>query len=282
MKNLIYQNWTGDLTSETRASMENIKAYAERIGAAYRFDQDPTIASSTFPRKVWRQRKRVRYCYECLNMLVDDSFLEYDNVLSLDMDIFAVDGLAESIFDIPFGDLGICTEPSQPKLRRLRSEGICTRNDEKWAAVIRRKWEVDVPRTDEGLMKVYNTGVVLFSRQGILKARERFVPFADYVAAMRGVGILLPRWMLPHRFQTLPSFYWLEQPYTHAMMLYAGLDWTELHNGWNSLLRHTPEWGYVDERTAETRLVHIQVGQRHYDADTLWRITNLPSAEWNI
>ena len=257
------------------------KAYAERIGAEYRFDHNPNIAGRTISRRLFRRQALVRY-YECLNMLVDDAFLQYDNVLVLDMDIFAVDGLQESIFDADFGDLGICTEPSQTRLHAIHpNKPVGQRNHKRWEKALREKWNINLPRTDAGWIKIYNSGVILFSRQGLLKARERFVSFNDYIFAMRQVGGWLPPMpIVPHCLQRLPRFYWFDQHYLHAMMLYARLDYTELHNGWNSYIQWS---GQIDERTAETRLVHIQIrGSEVYDADTLHRITNLPQAQWRI
>ena len=45
-KNLIYQVWAGELRSACKHSSKLMKEYADRIGADYRLDIDPNIASS--------------------------------------------------------------------------------------------------------------------------------------------------------------------------------------------------------------------------------------------
>jgi len=82
MKNLIYQVWCGTLTEEAKVSSKLMKQYADRIGVEYLLHTNPNIAS-----------KRVNSdgpYWEWLNPTIDDSFLEYDNVLVLDLDIFPV------------------------------------------------------------------------------------------------------------------------------------------------------------------------------------------------
>jgi hypothetical protein len=264
MKTLVYQCWTGPMRSGVEASRLNMQAYASRIGADYRFDKDPNIASKICD---------VRWYYEKLNPLVDDSFLGYDRVMSVDCDVFAVEGLERSIFDEPITDIGICTEPHQPQLRATLSSNICKANDEKWARAVKQKWHVDMPRNEAGLLKVYNTGMFVFTAAGLMKAREKFRPYQEYIDHIRAAQ--------------LPGFYLIDQNYLHAMMV-AHLEYTELDNGWNSYVHYTGSADRIprpvhDSRTADTKFVHIQLrGADDFDAQTLWRITNVPESEWLI
>jgi hypothetical protein len=242
--------------------MENMQRYAARIGAEYLFDHNPNIAGKVCD---------VPMYFEWLNPLLDDRFLAYDRIAVLDMDVYTVEGLSESIFDEPMADVGICTEPHQPELRATLSGPICAKNDERWARAVRRLYGAELPRDEQGRLKVYNAGVVVFTRAGLVRARERFVPFQQYIDAMRGEG--------------LPRFYTVDQNYFHAMMV-AHLEYTEMGNGLNSYIHYvgqdTPR-AVQDSRTADTRFVHIQLrGADDYDAETLWRITNRPQSEWRL
>jgi len=268
VRGLIYQCWTGPMLSGCYASIEGIKAYAERIGAEYRFDHNPNIAGKVCD---------VPMYFEWLNPMLDDSFLEYDRVLCLDLDIFPVDGLSENIFDIPIADVGICTEPHQPEYRCLwpakSPSTICRDNDERWARIVEKAWGAIMPRTESGLLKVYNAGVVMFSRDGLQKAKQRFVPFQKYIDHMRKQG--------------MGRFYTVDQNYFHAMMV-AHLDYTELPNEWNNYVHFTGKANLRprpvhDSRTAQTKLVHIMLRSAdNYPADMLWRITNRPQSEWQL
>lgn len=261
--NLIYQCWTGAERSGWLASQANIAAYAARIGVDYRFDRDPNRAGKVCD---------VPAYFEWLNPLLDTTFERYDKVLVLDMDVYAVEGLAQNIFDEPIADVGICTEPHQPGLRAKLKGHICGERDEQWAAVCKSKWGVDLPRIN-GRLKVYNAGVVMFTRAGIEKAQRLFVPFQAYIDHIRTAG--------------LPRFYSVDQNYFHAMMV-KHLAYTELDNGWNSYVHYTGDAGQVprpihDSRTEKTKFVHIQLrGADDFDEAKLWRITNRPRDEWKI
>ena len=103
MRSLIYQCWTGPMRSGSLASKSNMEEYAKRIGADYRFDKDPDVAVKTCDVPIYYEP-----AIPWINLA---EFAEYDKVMIVDMDVFAVEGLTENIFEVPVGDVGICTEP---------------------------------------------------------------------------------------------------------------------------------------------------------------------------
>jgi lipopolysaccharide biosynthesis glycosyltransferase len=238
-----------------------MRAYAGRIGADYRFETNPrfvTNLGSFSPH------------YGSFKPIYDDSFLAYDKVLYVDLDVFAVEGLGASIFDGFEAEIGICTEPFQPTSRQKATGYITGAQDERWAAAIKARWDAEMPRTPEGLLKVYNSGVVLYSARGLSGARERFAPFREYVDLVSSAG--------------LSSFYTADQNYLHAML--PRMDYVELDNGWNSYVHYTGDPKLSprpvnDSRTPDTKFVHVQLrGADHFAADKLWRIVNRPQGEW--
>lgn len=256
--NLIYQLWDGPMPQGEVAGAAAMREYAARIGASYRFDKDARYFLGLKP--TWGR----------FRPLHDLAFEEFDNVLYADTDVWPVGGLTESPFAGFDADIGICTEPLQPKMRQVSDTSICTRNDERWAEMVRKAWGVEMPRVD-GLLKVYNAGVLLWSRQGREKARREFVGFADYIRLMKA----------------LPPFYQSDQHYVHAMMFVCGLRVWELDNGWNSYVHYTTRnrqiIGVSDQRTAGTKFVHVQLrGAGDWDAEKLHRVVNLPQVEWGI
>ena len=262
MKNLIYQCWEGDYLQGCTAGQDNMRAYAERIGAEYLFEHNTGFGAHLGPRG---------YFYGTFKPVYDERFHEYDNVLYVDTDIFAVEGLEESIFDGFHHDLGICTEPAQPELRQKTAGKITSEGDERWAELVKSKWGFDVPRTDDGLVKVYNAGLVLYSNAGLRRVKERFMPFEEYRDVIDNSGVT--------------KFYMDDQNYLHAQL--NRLDWTELHNGWNSQVHWAQNKGgprfINDTRTPETKFVHVQLaGADHNDADWHWTIVNRPVSEWAI
>ena len=266
MKNLIYQCWTGKIRSGCLASKQNMQEYAKRINSDYLFAENPNIASKTCD---------VPYYYEKLNPILDKKFKKYDNILCVDMDVFTVDNLQKNIFDEQISDIGICTEPLQPEIRaKLLGARIGKEKDEKWAKLVKEKWNVDMPRNENGLLKVYNTGMIVFSNKGLSKIKERFVPFQTYIDYIRS--------------HELGHFYTIDQNYLHAMMFVMKLDYTEMDNGWNSYVHYTGDANKKprpvnDSRNKDTKFVHIQLrGADDYDSDKLWRVVNKPEKEWML
>lgn len=263
--NLIYQCWTGPLCRGALASKRNIEQYANRIGAEYLFEHNPNIASRTCDIPIY---------YECLNPLLEDRFLLYDAIAVLDMDIFAVDGLTDDIFTSEVNHIGVCAEEFQPKHRTTLKNGICSANDEKWADIVSSAWGVTPPRTAEGLLKVYNSGVILFSAEGLHKAREYFIPFQEYISTLR-----------KHK---LDRFYLLDQNYLHTMLLMPGINYIELDTSWNCQVHflgppHLRVRPINDMRGNNPRFVHIQLrGADHFSPEKLRRITNLPVSQWDL
>ena len=251
------------MRSGVLASQANISDYACRLGAEYRFDHNPNIAGEVCD---------VPMYFEWLNPMLDQSFWNYDYVAVLDMDVFAVDGLTDSIFYDCKGDIGVCTEEFQPAYRASLSRGICRANDEKWAAALKRLWDIDLPRTGDGLLRVYNAGVVVFSAKGLRYAIARFMPFQEYITAMREQG--------------LERFYTLDQNYFHAMLAGSGVSYVEMSNDWNCPIHFLGDPKVQprpvnDMRGQTPKLVHIQLrGADDFSADKLWRITNLPQNRW--
>ena len=268
MKKLIYQVWAGKLRPGCVYSSKLMKEYADRIGADYRLDIDPMIAS---------KKCDVPMYFEWLNPLLDDSFLEYDSVCSIDMDVFPVNSLKDDIFEAAAGyDCGICTEPFQGKYRSSTTIGghINSKNDEFWAKEMKRLYDIDLPRDKDGYLKVYNAGVVVFSKEALLKAREKFVSFQRYINDTRKAG--------------LGRFYTVDQNYFHAMMC-AHYKYVEMENGWNSyvhyirgpLSKNTPI--HDGRQVGKTRFVHVQLsGADYFTDEQLYAITNKPQEEWKL
>jgi len=268
MTNLIYQYWDGPMRSGVKASVDNMKAYAERIGAKHIFEHNPR----------WIKKQGMDFGkytphYGQFKVAFDPFFAKYDNILFVDTDVYTVNQLDVDIFEGFEADLAIAEEPKQPKMRQERiGTHISTEWDEKWNRVVKQAYGYEMPRTEEGLLKVYNSGVVLYSRKGLDKIKETFAPFKEYVNLMNSNGI--------------PPFYGCDQPYLHCMMVSKELNWIELSTDWNEIVHYVGRGDnrpVNDDRTNNTKFVHIQLSNADdYDADTLWRITNKPQSEWKL
>jgi len=265
MTNLIYQFWDGFVKDSVHAGVNAMREYADRIDARYIFEDNPR----------WIGDRRYGFYsahYGALKPVMTKRFDKYDNILFADTDVFPVDNLYDNIFDDFHGDIGICTEPFQPKQRQITLGRITSKTDEKWAKILKEKFGIVLPRDDDGLIKVYNTGVVLYSQNGRKIAKENWLPIDRYVKAIKSSG--------------LDSFYICDQPYIHAMMFYSNMNVQEMDNGWNSYIHgtkdiHQPKRRIVDHRDENTKFVHCQFpGADNMTAEQLWKIVNLKRKDW--
>ena len=269
MRNVIYQYWDGPITAGVKAGVAAMKQYAERIGAEYVFEDNPKWQTSL---------GKYSPHYGAFKPLFDKQYDDYDNILFADVDVFPVEHLAENVFDQfhnnPDIEVGICEEWKQPEIRtKVSIAGINSHNDLLWANVVNKKFSINVPKTAYGLLRVFNSGVVLYSKAGRLKAQQRFMPFREYVSLIENSG--------------LPSFYTCDQPYLHAMLDACSFKWTVMDYKWNSSVFYTPGTSGVKRPVTDLRdhanFVHVQLnGKLMMDADKLWRVANLPVEEWNL
>lgn len=269
MKELIYQYWDGPERPGNLAGIKATKAYADRVGAHHRYDhnvkfrEDLGLYSPNFGK---------------FKPIFDESLDEYDYITYMDCDVIPVDYCSESIFHYfasTGAEVGICEEWNAPVARKNYTigGGINNENDERWVSIIEKKWPVVMPRTNEGLPKVYNTGVLVFSRSGIMKARETLFDFAKYVNLMEVFKF--------------PKFYACDQPYFHAMLEVCKFNWITMPYKWNSSVHYNPgvkthPRPVVDLRDG-SNFVHVQLnGADNWDEEKIMRVVNLPVAEWNL
>lgn len=267
MKTLIYQYWYGNNPKESAlAGKTNMERYAKKINSEYLFEYNP---------KFYGGPCSLEKKYSALRPIYDDAFLEYDKVMYLDLDVFAVDGCSNNIFEEDIKHFGIAPEPDQPFLRTQpwsANTMINSKNDEVWAKAVKDKYKAEVHRDSQNRPMVYNSGVIVMTREGILEARKKFTQFQEHINHLSSYG--------------LKQFYLSDQTYYQTMMIGSGVDFKILDTKWNSqihFLRKPTGIEVNDCRTPETNFVHVQIaGADDKDADAHWRMVNLPVNLWNI
>lgn len=216
--------------------------YAQRIGADYRFDLNPNFFRHSY----------ARY-YHSLRPIFDPVFHEYDRVLFVDMDVFPRENLERNVFDEPLEHIALVQEPGQEELRKKRAGKINWDNDLRWADYVDEKWGLKVPRGIGGNPHIFNTGVILFSKEGMLAAQKLFPAPWLYVL-----------WMRLKRF---PWFYRIDQNYLSAFAFLPNMRFTPLNQDWNSQIISSPlSDGTVqtsDFRSESSALVHFQYKDRN-------------------
>lgn len=85
--NIILQHFDGELRPLDKLSLKNIKAYADMIGAEHRL-----ITGKPFRKHLTSPCQKV--------YMLDEEFDKYDDVLMLDIDMFAPKGMTENVFEV--------------------------------------------------------------------------------------------------------------------------------------------------------------------------------------
>lgn len=147
MKNLILQHFTGKLRPLDSFSIENIQRYAKRIGVEYRF-----IEGQVFREHLTAPCQKVH--------ILDEKWDDYDNVLMLDIDMFATKGLSVNVFDYP--GVGLFAETQSWLKQRLASVGRISTNSGYWSGAFykltreqRQSLRAAIPKNDSW-MDFYN------------------------------------------------------------------------------------------------------------------------------
>ena len=250
MPNLIYQYWNGPVPPGSIYSGRLISAYAENIGADYRFDHDDNYTG-----------KHAKY-FDVMRPVLDEGFHHYDKVLFLDMDIYPVAGLTADVFEEPVADIGMCEEPGMPEYRDGRQKHINGQADHDWAKRVKKRWGSIIPLDAKGRVRVFNSGVVMYSQAGMVNCRRLFVPIDDYIQVIHGT-------------KRMSGFYAMDQNYLDAMVHMEGVDFTELPVEWNRQVHGKDDGSRYDERTPDTNFVHIQLsGADDWDDAALDKIVN--------
>lgn len=255
MKCVIYQFWEGSITPGNQAGVDLMKEYADRIGVDYVFELNPS-----WPKNApWSRSGLGKYNphYGAFKPIYDKAYDNYDYILFCDTDVVPRNK-SENIFNemLPNVEIGICEEHMQPDLRSQHSVGggINSQNDLKWHNTIAQYYGNVMPKDSKGRHRVFNSGCVVYSKNGRKKAQEVFVDFREYITLMAKTG--------------MPIFYQGDQNYLNAML--PRFNWSIMDYKWNSQMffkpgtsgDNRPVSDYTDKNT---NFIHVQLrGADHF------------------
>ena len=158
--NIILQHWHGELNELTEASVENVKAYANLIGADYEL-----VRGKPFREHLTTPCQKV-FC-------IDEKWDNYENVLMLDPDVFVRKGLSKNVFD----EKGNGVHGAwQIKLKlKLISENYITKDTPYWGGSIykfnkeeRQKLRSQIPQDNTWPRFSPKSHIKRFEDEGIL------------------------------------------------------------------------------------------------------------------
>jgi hypothetical protein len=190
-------------------SVHHFQEYANKHNADHFFLRDRFVnATSNF--------------FEVTRIFKDPIFDDYDTVLYLDVDVIPKNKNA-NIFEVPFGDVAGWPEHRHPDV-------AVSINWERTPAIVQRfadfGAEAPTPKTVPASLRMINSGVMLWSREARLKARELFDDHEKWFHHKN--ALLDPKWTSAGH-----SSHCLDQPYLNAMWSKFNFDVTELDIVWN-------------------------------------------------
>lgn len=238
MKTLIYQFWKGEIPSYASLSSSLFKAYAQQHGADYRFDENPDFFKGKYSEY-----------YHALRPIYDDSFLQYDRVIYIDADVYPKKTASADILTCPVEHIGMVEELAS-EIRDDRPKWLNDGNDDRWAMVSSGIFKSKLPRSEDEKPRIFNSGVIVYSREGLIAARRNFPNITAYSAAMR--------------LAFLPRFYRLDQNYLGMACFRPGMQFTLLEQRWNRIVKAASldESRLVKSAPGDTAFVHWQVRNR--------------------
>jgi hypothetical protein len=168
--NIILQHFTGELRPLDRLSISNITRYCHKIGAEYEL--------------VLGQAFREHLTPPCQKVcLLDERFDQYDNVLMLDIDMFATRDLSDNVFDIEPG-IGLHVQTQQMLLSRMVSHYRLRPQSAYWGGSFykmdretRIKLRSFIPK-DDSWMDLYNKPYH-FEDEGIMAELYEMAGYTD-------------------------------------------------------------------------------------------------------
>ena len=263
--NLIYQYWDGEILESCKAGVDAMRQYAREIGVEHRFDDNPNFVKSWYGQSFGVYTPH----FGILKLIYDTSFDDYDDILFLDADVFPVETLDVNIFDHFQADIGIVSEGFVGDLTEREHS-----NWYEWNRLIKDVYGITIPTRKDGLPRILNGGVVLFSKQARLQAREQWMDLLEY-----------NEFISQH---DLNRFYMSDQPYIHMMIYLHNMNVQLMDGEWNSqLITELFETDGIikihhhDYRKEDTKFVHVRLahadllsGEDHH------ALVNFPKDLW--
>lgn len=202
--NLIYQCRLANLPEWAIHSAKNIGQYAKKVGAEHEFSRKSTL-------KGLDESIVMHRYFNILEVIYNKRFDQYDNILYLDTDVIA-DPNAENIFDINIKKhidvVGVWEKPL--------GNGAPGFNQKDQKRLFHEKYSrFNIPIIRKNIHQI-NTGVIIFTKKGRMKARERFDDWIPWASD-------------PIRKSTLDN----DQPFLNAMFDKYEFNVMSLDDTWN-------------------------------------------------
>ena len=201
-------------------SAKSFRIYSDKIGCDHHYSTKQVYTKNFNGSTV--------LLFECLRMIYDTMYDKYDKVAFIDSDIIC--NTEENVFDV-CGDYDV-SGILESEIRTAYDGGYNAWdfNEEKKNELLTKYRRNDLPAVPTkpplrpSCVTTFNTGVMIWSKEGRLKAREMFDPWYSYM--MDGDEHGDPNWLNN------------DQPWLSAQIMKYGLSWQCIDQKWNDTPTH--------------------------------------------
>lgn len=219
-------------------SAESFRIYADKIGAQHHYSTKQVFTAGHTGSTV--------LLFECLRMVYDTLYDEYDKVLFVDTDIIC--NTEENIFDVVEDGIDV-TGVFESDIQTSKGGGYNTwdYNEEVYTQLKEKYKRNNIPivptkppnRTSN--VTTFNTGVLVWTKEARLKARECFDSWLDYMKDGEEHG----------------DPFWLnnDQPFISGQLMKHGFKVKSIDQKWNDTPTH-----WSDDRGYDMNFLHYTGG----------------------
>jgi len=222
---------TGDL------SAKSFQIYADKIGCKHQYSTKQVFTEGKTGSTV--------LLYECLRIIYDPLYEQFDKIAFIDTDIIC--NTEENIFD-ETGDYEI-TGVLESEIRTGKDGGYNTWDYSKKTrdALVTKYKRNGIPCVPTeppyrpSCITTFNTGVMVWTKEARMKAREKFDDWYEYMSDGDKHGD--PFWINN------------DQPWLSGQIMKHGLTWQSIDQKWNDTPTHWP-----DDRGFDMNFLHYTGG----------------------
>ena len=219
-------------------SAESFRIYADKIGAQHHYSTKQVFTAGHTGSTV--------LLFECLRMVYDTLYDEYDKVLFVDTDIIC--NTEENIFDVVEDGVDV-TGVFESDIQTSKGGGYNTwdYNEEVYTQLKEKYKRNNIPivptKPPNRISNVttFNTGVLVWTKEARLKARECFDSWLDYMKDGEEHG----------------DPFWLnnDQPFISGQLMKHGFKVKSIDQKWNDTPTH-----WADDRGYDMNFLHYTGG----------------------
>ena len=219
-------------------SARSFSIYADKIGATHHYSTKQVFTKGC--------EGSTSLLFECLRMVYDPLYDDYDKVLFVDADIIC--NTEENIFDVVEDGIDV-TGVFESEIRTEKDGGYNTWDYNKdTLKLLTDKYERNnipvvptEPQYRPSAVTTFNTGVLVWTKEARLKARERFDSWYDYMKDGDEHG----------------DPFWLnnDQPFISGQLMKHGFKVKSIDQKWNDTPTH-----WSDDRGYDMNFLHYTGG----------------------